>query len=86
VRDIFRALVARWQSSARIAGVLEENHGQDNQVCGAGYLRSIASGVRYSMFQDLGPGSTPAGSIRRACSWPAKQSCGILLRAAISCC
>jgi hypothetical protein len=57
VRDMFRALVARWQSSARIAGVLEEhhgqdNHGQDNQVCGAGYLRSIASGARYSMFQD----------------------------------
>jgi len=66
VRDMFRALVARWRSSARIAGVLEENHGQDNQVCGAGYLRSIASGARYSMFQDLGPGSTacridPAG-------------------------
>jgi hypothetical protein len=76
VRDIFRALVARWQSSARIAGVLEENHrqdnhgqdnhSQDNQVCGAGYLRSIASGARYSMFRDLGLGSTacridPAG-------------------------
>src|SRR5262249_17104173 len=66
VRDMFRAVVARWQSSARIAGVLEENHGQGNQVCGAGYLRSIASGARYSMFQDLGPGSTacridPAG-------------------------
>jgi hypothetical protein len=66
VRNIFHALVARWQSSARIAGVLEESHGQDNQVCGAGYLRSIASGVRYSMFQDLGPGATgcridPAG-------------------------
>jgi Protein of unknown function (DUF2478) len=66
VREIFRALVARWQSSARIAGVLEESHGQDNQICGAGYLRSIASGARYSMFQDLGPGSTacridPAG-------------------------
>jgi hypothetical protein len=66
VRDMFRALVARWQSSARIAGVLEESHGQGNQVCGAGYLRSIASGARYSMFQDLGPGSTacridPAG-------------------------
>jgi Protein of unknown function (DUF2478) len=66
VRDMFSALVARWRSSARIAGVLEENHGQENQVCGAGYLRSIASGARYSMFQDLGPGSTacridPAG-------------------------
>src|SRR5262245_2446578 len=66
VRDMFRSLVARWQSSARIAGVLEESHGQDNQVCGAGYLRSIATGARYSMFQDLGRGSTacridPAG-------------------------
>jgi hypothetical protein len=66
VQDIFRVLVTRWQSSARIAGVLEESHGQDNQVCGAGYLRSIASGAGYSMFQDLGRGSTacridPAG-------------------------
>jgi hypothetical protein len=63
VRDIFRALVAHWQPSVRIAAVLEENHGQDNQVCGAGYLRSIASGARYLMFQDLA--RRPAGSIRR---------------------
>jgi hypothetical protein len=66
VQDIFRVLVTRWQSSARIAGVLEESHGQDNQVCGAGYLRSIASGAGCAMFQDLGRGSTacridPAG-------------------------
>src|SRR5262252_894319 len=86
VKDIFRALVAHWQSSARIAGVLEESHGQDDQVCGAGYLRSIASGARYSMFQDLGPVRLPAGSIRRACSSPAKRSGGISLRAAISYC
>jgi hypothetical protein len=86
VRDMFRGLVARWQSSARIAGVLEENHGQENQVCGAGYLRSIASGARYSMFQDLGPARRLVGSIRRACSSPAKRCGGILLRAVISCC
>jgi hypothetical protein len=71
VQDIFRALVIRWQSSARIAGVLEENHGQDNQVCGAGYLRSIGNGARFTMFQDLGPGSTacridPAGVLLAA--------------------
>jgi hypothetical protein len=65
VHGIFRALVDRWESSARIVGVLEESHGQGDQTCRAGYLRSIASGARYSMFQDLGRGSTgridPAG-------------------------
>ena len=66
VHGILRALVDRWQSSARIAGVLEESHGQGDQTCSAGYLRSIASGARYAMFQDLGPGATgcridPAG-------------------------
>jgi hypothetical protein len=58
VHGIFRALVDRWQSSARIVGVLEESHGQGDQTCRAGYLRSIASGARFSMFQDLGRGST----------------------------
>jgi uncharacterized protein DUF2478 len=66
VQGMLRALVAGWQSSARIVGVLEERQGQDGESCGAGYLRSIASGARYSMFQDLGRGSTacridPAG-------------------------
>jgi hypothetical protein len=69
VREMLRALVAGWRSSARIVGVLEETHGQDNQVCSAGHLRSIASGARYSMFQDLGRGSTgcridPAGVLQ----------------------
>jgi len=69
VRGLFRALVTRWQSSARIVGVLEERHGQGDQVCGAGYLRSIASGARFPIFQDLGRGSTgcridPAGLLQ----------------------
>lgn len=66
VQDIFHALVARWQSSARIAGALEEVNCRDDRICGVGYLRSITNGARYSLFQDLGPGSTacridPAG-------------------------
>ncbi len=56
-QDIFRALAARLQPSVRIAGLLEEGHGQDDQVCGAGYLRCIGSGARYPMFQDLEHGS-----------------------------
>src|SRR5262245_2997711 len=57
VQDMCRTFVAGWKSSACIAGVLEERHGQGGQVCGAGYLLSIAAGLRYPMFQDLGPGS-----------------------------
>lgn len=63
---ILRAHVARWQTAARIVGVLEESHSKEDQICGAGYLVSIGSGDRYSIFQNLGRGSTacridPAG-------------------------
>lgn len=68
VQDLLHAFVARWQPSTRIAGVIEDGHGHDDQVCGAAYLLSIASGARYPMFQDLGQGSSacridPAGVV-----------------------
>src|SRR5690606_32078341 len=58
VQDMFRALLGRWRPSARIAGVIEENHGLPDRACNAGWLRSIADGNAYPIFQDLGPGST----------------------------
>lgn len=57
VQVLFHDLVAQWQGSARIAGVLAEGHGLDERRCNAGWLRSISDGRRYSIFQDLGPGS-----------------------------
>jgi hypothetical protein len=57
VQDLFRDLAARWAASARIAGVIAEDHGLPDRKCTAGYLRSIGSGARYPIFQDLGPGS-----------------------------
>jgi hypothetical protein len=58
IRELFRAHAARWRTSARIVGMLEETHGSQDQACGAGYLVSIVSGERYSIFQNLGRGST----------------------------
>jgi hypothetical protein len=57
VQEMFRALVGRWRSSARIAGVIEEDHGLGERACSAGQLRSIVDGRSYPIFQDLGPDS-----------------------------
>jgi hypothetical protein len=58
VQDVFRELVERWQASARLVGLIAEGHGLADRACSAGFLRNIANGERFSMFQDLGPGST----------------------------
>jgi hypothetical protein len=58
VQELFRTLLGRWQSSARLAGVVAEDHGLADRACSAGFLRSLGTGERFSIFQDLGPGST----------------------------
>jgi hypothetical protein len=57
IQALFRDLVARWRPALRIAGVIEEHHELPDRKCSAGYLRSIATGARYPIFQDLGPGA-----------------------------
>src|SRR5262245_63117470 len=57
VQALFQALVDRWQSSARLAGAVAEDHGLPDRACTAGYLRSLGNGERFAIFQDLGPGS-----------------------------
>lgn len=57
VQEIFRDLITRWRPPLRIAGVIAESHGLPDRKCTAGYLRSIVSGARYAIFQDLGPGA-----------------------------
>jgi hypothetical protein len=57
VQNIFKSLADRWSGSARVAGVLAEHHGLADRACSAGFLRSILTGERYPIFQDLGPGS-----------------------------
>ena len=58
VQELFGSLIDRWRAAARIAGVVAESHGLADRACSAGFLRSIASGERFSIFQDMGPGST----------------------------
>jgi hypothetical protein len=57
VQDLFRTLATRWQASARLAGVVAEDHGLPDRACSAGYLRNLRDGVMFPIFQDLGPGS-----------------------------
>jgi hypothetical protein len=57
VQKVFRSLVDRWQSTARIAGVIAEEHGLPDRACTAGYLRSLTDGDRFQIFQDRGPGA-----------------------------
>jgi hypothetical protein len=57
VQQLFHTLVERWQSSVRLAGVIAEDHGLPDRSCSAGFLRSLADGERFPIFQDLGPGA-----------------------------
>jgi len=57
VEQLFRTLVERWQPSVRLAGVIAEGHGLADRACSAGFLRSLADGERFPIFQDLGPGA-----------------------------
>lgn len=57
IQMLFRSLVDRWQPSARIAGVIAEDHGLPDRACTAGYLRSLAKADRFQIFQDRGPGA-----------------------------
>jgi hypothetical protein len=57
IQELFRTLVDRWRPTMRIAGVIAEDHNLPDRKCRAGYLRSIVSGTRYPIFQDLGPGA-----------------------------
>jgi hypothetical protein len=58
VQQLFAMLVARWRPSVRMAGVLAESHGLEDRSCSAGFLRSLAGDEAFSIFQDLGAGST----------------------------
>jgi hypothetical protein len=57
VQRLFGKLVDRWRPSLRLAGVVAEDHGLADRACSAGYLRSLGSGERFQIFQDLGPGA-----------------------------
>jgi len=58
VQDVLRAVAARWRHSVRLAGLVAEDHGLADRACSAGFLRNVASEERFSIFRDLGPGST----------------------------
>jgi drug/metabolite transporter (DMT)-like permease len=57
IQEIFRALAEDWQPELRLAGVVAESHGLADRFCPAGYLRNLATGTRFSIFHDLGPGT-----------------------------
>lgn len=54
VQATFRDLIDRWRPTLRLAGVVAEDHGLPDRKCSAGYLRDIATGIRYPIFQDSG--------------------------------
>ncbi len=58
IQALLRTLVERWRGTARLAGVVDEGHGIPDRECGAGYLRSLTSGERFSIFTD---GGSPTG-------------------------
>lgn len=57
VQDLFRHVAQGWQPAVRLAGLLAEDHGRAELRCSAGYMRSLADGRRFTMFQELGAGA-----------------------------
>jgi hypothetical protein len=57
IQQLMAAFVDRNQRNLRIAGLIEGVSGE-GAACGGGQLHSIASNGSFSLFQDLGPGST----------------------------
>ena len=57
IQVIFLALADKWRPNVRLAGLVAENHGLDDRHCQAGYLQSLTTGERFSIFHDLGPGA-----------------------------
>jgi hypothetical protein len=58
VQEVFRTLAERWRPAFRLAGVIAEQHRLADRTCSAGFLLNVTSGERFSIFHDLGPGST----------------------------
>lgn len=57
IQDILRSLADLWRRELRLAGVVAESHGLPDRFCQAGYLRNLATEARFSIFEDLGPGT-----------------------------
>jgi hypothetical protein len=55
IQVIFRALADKWRPDVRLAGLVAEDHGLVDRHCQAGYLRTLTTGARFSIFHDLGP-------------------------------
>lgn len=56
IQELFRVLADRWRPEVRLVGLVAESHGLPGRHCQAGYLRDVATGERFSIFNDLGPG------------------------------
>ena len=57
IETIFRTLVDQWRPHVHLAGLVAESHGLPDRFCQAGFLRNVATGARFSIFHDLGPGA-----------------------------
>jgi hypothetical protein len=52
VDDLLSSFVERWTPTLRIAGIVADGNGLAEGKCSAGYLRSITSGKRFSIFAE----------------------------------
>jgi nucleoside-triphosphatase THEP1 len=70
---VIAAAVAGWRAEgAKVAGVLSEEHGLPDRSCGAGYLRDIESGERFTIYRDVPAGDSAchidAKGVEAACA------------------
>jgi nucleoside-triphosphatase THEP1 len=72
-RTAIATAVAGWRAKGvRITGVLSEEHGLPDRSCGAGYLRDIESGERFTIYRNIPAGDTAchidAEGVEAACA------------------
>jgi hypothetical protein len=75
-QTLLAEMVADWRAKgASVAGVTAETHGLPDRVCGAGFLRDIASGTPYRIYADAAPGSHAACHLDAAASPAPARRC-----------
>jgi len=79
IQQLLAAFVDRNRQRLRIAGLIEGAAGE-GAACGAGQLRSIGSGDRFALFQELGPGSVSCSLDSSNLLEASEQVCGDIAR------
>jgi len=86
VQELLRGIVADWRAAGiEAVGLIAEGHGLPDRACGAGFMRDVVSGERFSIYRDTAPADTSchldAAGVDAACRrlLPQIASCDLVV-------